>query len=52
MNLRRLLEGDEGVTSIEYVLIASLVAVAIVAAVATLGGKVAGSFNKVEKSFP
>lgn len=38
---------DEGVTAVEYALIAALIAVAIIGAVTFLGGKVGDTFNKV-----
>ena len=38
---------DSGATAIEYALIASLIAVAIVGAVIALGGSVSGLFNTV-----
>jgi len=43
----RLLREERGATAIEYALIASLIAVAIVGAVITLGGSVSGLFNTV-----
>jgi pilus assembly protein Flp/PilA len=43
--------GDErGATAIEYALIASLIAVAIITAVATVGGKVSTVFTEVGNS--
>jgi pilus assembly protein Flp/PilA len=40
--------GDEsGATAIEYGLIAALIAVGIIAAATTLGGSLAGLFNKI-----
>ena len=38
---------DNGATAIEYGLIAAGIAVAIIAILPTLGGKVAGTFTKV-----
>ena len=38
---------DDGVTAIEYGLIASLIAVAIVIAVALVGTKLTGTFNTI-----
>lgn len=38
---------DEGVTAVEYALIAALVAVAIIVAVTFLGGAISGTFNHV-----
>lgn len=45
-NLRR----DEGQTLVEYALILALIAVVVVVAVTTLGGKVKGIFNSVSSS--
>jgi Flp pilus assembly protein, pilin Flp len=38
--LRRLLRNDQGATAIEYTLIASLIAVAAIVAMGSVGGKV------------
>jgi len=46
-SLRARFEGDEGVTAVEYALIAALIAVAIIAAVFFLGGAVKDTFNHV-----
>jgi pilus assembly protein Flp/PilA len=43
----RFLKDDEGVTAIEYGLIASLIAVAIIAVVTAVGGSLVGIFNDV-----
>ena len=48
--LRRLLRDEEGVTAIEYGLIAALIAVAIVAAVTTVGTNLNGVYTKVANS--
>lgn len=48
----RLIAEECGVTSVEYVLIASLVAVTIVAGVSALGGRVAALFTAVKNGFP
>lgn len=45
--LLRLTADENGATAIEYALIASGIAVAIVSAVATLGGSVQDNFNLV-----
>ena len=37
---RKLMKNDDGATAIEYVLIASLISVAAIAAMGTVGGKV------------
>lgn len=39
--------GEEGVTAIEYAILAGLIAVVIAAAVGTLGVTVSGLFNRV-----
>ena len=41
------LKEEDGVTAIEYGLIAALIAVAIIAAVTTVGTKLTGTFNSV-----
>jgi pilus assembly protein Flp/PilA len=46
-SLRSRLTKDDGVTAVEYALIAALIAVAIIAAVVFLGGAVKGTFNHV-----
>ena len=43
---------EEGVTAIEYALIAALIALAIVATVTTLGQTVRDLFNRVAASMP
>ena len=43
---------DDGVTSIEYALIASLMVVAIVSTVPLVGTAVAGLFQSVVNAFP
>ncbi len=40
-------QGEEGVTALEYALIAALVAVAIIASVQALGGSISNTFNTV-----
>ena len=44
---RHLMKNDHGATAIEYTLIASLVAVAAIVAMRTLGTKVQGVLNNV-----
>jgi len=44
----RFLKDDEGVTAIEYGLIASLIAVVIIAAVTNVGQSLLGTFNTVD----
>lgn len=46
--VKRFLVDEEGVTSIEYALIAALVAMAIVAAVTSLGTAVKKNYTNVE----
>jgi pilus assembly protein Flp/PilA len=46
----RFLKQDEGATAIEYGLIASLIAVAIVGVLVTLGPKLAGVFTTVQSN--
>lgn len=41
------IHNDSGATAIEYALIASLIAVAIITAVQTVGGKVSNVFTEV-----
>jgi pilus assembly protein Flp/PilA len=43
----RLIRDESGATAIEYALIASLIAVAIITAVQTVGGKVSTVFTEV-----
>ena len=45
--LKARFDGDEGVTAVEYSLIAALIAVAIITAVYFLGGQVSSTFNHV-----
>lgn len=46
-NIKDLLRDDRGVTSIEYALIASLIAIIIVVAVIAVGDGVKSDFNRV-----
>jgi len=50
--IKRFFRDEEGVTAIEYGLIAALIAVAIIAATATLGGKISGTFDAVSGKMP
>ena len=50
--LRRLLRTEDGVTAIEYGLIASLVAVVIIAAVSMVGTELTRTFDTIAASFP
>jgi len=45
-------EDDSGVTSIEYALIASLIAIMVVGGATLIGGKLAGFFTSVADGFP
>jgi pilus assembly protein Flp/PilA len=44
---RRLIKNDKGATAIEYTLIASLIAVAAITAMSTVGGKVTNVLSNV-----
>ena len=44
---RRFLRDEEGVTAIEYGLIAALIAVAIIAAASAVGGGLSTTFNNI-----
>ena len=44
---RRLMKNDQGATAIEYTLIASLIAVAAITAMQTVGGKVTNVLSNV-----
>lgn len=48
--LTRFLKEEQGATAIEYGLIASLIAVAIVAVLSALGGKLGTVFSTVDSS--
>ncbi len=50
--LRRLKRTEDGVTAIEYGLIAALVAVVIIVAVTTVGTELTRTFDTVAGSFP
>ena len=43
---------EDGVTALEYGLIAALIAAVIVGAVTTLGTEVAGTFTKISTAMP
>jgi len=49
-NIIRFMKQDEGATAIEYALIASLIAVAIVGVLVTLGPALSGVFSTVQAS--
>jgi pilus assembly protein Flp/PilA len=46
-SFRKFVSDESGVTAIEYALIASLIAVFIITAVTTVGGKVSTVFNEI-----
>lgn len=50
--ISRFHEDESGATAIEYGLIAALIAVAIITAVTTLGGKLAGTFDLIATKLP
>jgi pilus assembly protein Flp/PilA len=50
--LKKLFRSEEGVTAVEYGLIAALVAVAIIISVRTLGTKTSGTFDQVSGAMP
>jgi pilus assembly protein Flp/PilA len=47
---RRLMKNEKGATAIEYVLIASLISVAAITAMGTVGGKVSNVLSNVATS--
>jgi pilus assembly protein Flp/PilA len=49
-SIKRFVANDSGATAIEYALIASLIAVAIITAVSTVGTKVSTVFTEVGNS--
>ncbi len=50
--LIRFLKDEDGVTAIEYGLIAALIAVGIIAAVTAVGLKLKATFNAVDAALP
>lgn len=50
--IRGALKDRRGVTALEYGLIAALIAVVIVAALTTLGGRLSNTFNSVTNALP
>lgn len=50
--LLNFLKEEEGVTAIEYGLIAALIAVFIIGATTILGGKIAATFDAVSAKMP
>lgn len=49
---RQFIRSSEGATAIEYALLASGVALAIVTAVSTVGTNLSASFNHIAQAFP
>jgi pilus assembly protein Flp/PilA len=49
---RRFAKGDEGVTLIEYALLAALLAVACVTILSAMGVKLNSTFNNVNNAMP
>lgn len=45
--IKSFIQNESGATAIEYGLIAALIAVAAIAAMTSLGGKLGGTFNNV-----
>ena len=52
VTILKLLKNESGATAIEYGLIVALIAVVIVTAVTTLGGKLNGAFTTVASKIP
>lgn len=52
VNLEERRKNDKGATAVEYGLLVALIAAIIIIAVATLGTKITGAFNKVNSSIP
>ena len=51
MNLvKRFIKEDDGVTAIEYALIAALIAVAIISSLEILGGSISDTFDTIEEA--
>ena len=50
--LKKFFKEEDGVTAIEYGLIAALIAVGIIFAVTTVGDKLENTFNTVSGSLP
>jgi pilus assembly protein Flp/PilA len=51
-DLKRFLRNESGATAVEYALILAAIAGLIMVVVFTLGGKVKGSFDKMQKAMP
>jgi pilus assembly protein Flp/PilA len=50
--LKEFIKNDEGVTAIEYGLIAALIAVVVVTAITTIGTRLNVAFTKVQNALP
>lgn len=50
--IRALVHDEDGVTSIEYVFIAMLIALAVVAAVTDIGTSLDGAYEDISNAFP
>ena len=50
--LMRFLKDEEGVTAVEYGLIAALISVGIIVATQTIGGKVSAAFQTITDALP
>ncbi|MBP7648482.1 MAG: Flp family type IVb pilin [Phenylobacterium sp.] len=50
--LKSFIADESGATAIEYGLIAALIAVVLISSISVLGGKVAGTFDKVGTAMP
>ena len=51
-NMQRFMQDEEGVTAIEYGLIAALISVLIIANVTTIGTKLQGVFGTIATALP
>ena len=50
--LRAFWQAEDGATAIEYALMGTLIAVAIVVVVTGIGTKLSGSFSEISSAFP
>lgn len=51
-SIRKLLKNCQGATSIEYALIASLISIAAIGAMTSVGGSVNSTFSEVSAKLP
>jgi pilus assembly protein Flp/PilA len=49
-SIKKFADNESGATAIEYALIASLIAVAIITSIAVLGSKLQNTFNEVSSN--